>query len=348
MQRRNKGALRRCFCACGLSLLLCAACSGCALLDTLARWVESGVSGEPYVSREEQIYIETAESFLDAVAREDRAAVRALFSENVRETDEDFDAQLDLLFEADLDASAFWDRDDIQLQGSYRHDDGRHAAVVQDTFPIRDRGRYYWCTLELTYTDDFDPGEVGITALAFYSAEYYCALLYEAADAEWPAGSGLDVRTAYPADGDIRAAGGSPYRFENDTPPLEEDAGARLPRADGQLFRILRAFRRAERRAGLLHLRASKRCGQSAALPAADRSRGDRHDLHGRRRGRSGLAPSGLEAGGRRKLKKGGFPSVQGAAVGVYCCMDFAKPGGKKGKPAGSHGKRTGKGIGRK
>lgn len=224
MQRRNKGALRRCFCACGLSLLLCAACSGCALLDTLARWVESGVSGEPYVSREEQIYIETAESFLDAVAREDRAAVRALFSENVRETDEDFDAQLDLLFEADLDASAFWDRDDIQLQGSYRHDDGRHAAVVQDTFPIRDRGRYYWCSLELTYTDDFDPGEVGITALAFYSAEYYCALLYEAADAEWPAGSGLDVRTAYPADGDIRAAGGSPYRFENDTPPLEEDA----------------------------------------------------------------------------------------------------------------------------
>lgn len=224
MQRRNKGALRRCFCACGLSLLLCAACSGCALLDTLARWVESGVSGEPYVSREEQIYIETAESFLDAVAREDRAAVRALFSENVRETDEDFDAQLDLLFEADLDASAFWDRGDIQLQGSYRHDDGRHAAVVQDTFPIRDRGRYYWCTLELTYTDDFDPGEVGITALAFYSAEYYCALLYEAADAEWPAGSGLDVRTAYPADGDIRAAGGSPYRFENDTPPLEEDA----------------------------------------------------------------------------------------------------------------------------
>ena len=224
MQRRNKGALRRCFCACGLSLLLCAACSGCALLDTLARWVESGVSGEPYVSREEQIYIETAESFLDAVAREDRAAVRALFSENVRETDEDFDAQLDLLFEADLDASAFWDRDDIQLQGSYRHDDGRHAAVVQDTFPIRDRGRYYWCSLELTYTDDFDPGEVGITALAFYSAEYYCALLYEAADAEWSAGSGLDVRTAYPADGDIRAAGGSPYRFENDTPPLEEDA----------------------------------------------------------------------------------------------------------------------------
>ena len=224
MQRRNKGALRRCFCACGLSLLLCAACSGCALLDTLARWVESGVSGEPYVSREEQIYIETAESFLDAVAREDRTAVRALFSENVRETDEDFDAQLDLLFEADLDASAFWDRDDIQLQGSYRHDDGRHAAVVQDTFPMRDRGRYYWCTLELTYTDDFDPGEVGITALAFYSAEYYCALLYEAADAEWPAGSGLDVRTAYPADGDIRAAGGSPYRFENDTPPLEEDA----------------------------------------------------------------------------------------------------------------------------
>lgn len=224
MQRRNKGALRRCFCACGLSLLLCAACSGCALLDTLARWVESGVSGEPYVSREEQIYIETAENFLDAVAREDRTAVRALFSENVRETDEDFDAQLDLLFEADLDASAFWDRDDIQLQGSYRHDDGRHAAVVQDTFPIRDRGRYYWCTLELTYTDDFDPGEVGITALAFYSAEYYCALLYEAADAEWPAGSGLDVRTAYPADGDIRAAGGSPYRFENDTPPLEEDA----------------------------------------------------------------------------------------------------------------------------
>lgn len=224
MQRRNKGALRRCFCACGLSLLLSAACSGCALLDTLARWVESGVSGEPYVSREEQIYIETAESFLDAVAREDRAAVRALFSENVRETDEDFDAQLDLLFEADLDASAFWDRDDIQLQGSYRHDDGRHAAVVQDTFPIRDRGRYYWCSLELTYTDDFDPGEVGITALAFYSAEYYCALLYEAADAEWPAGSGLDVRTAYPADGDIRAAGGSPYRFENDTPPLEEDA----------------------------------------------------------------------------------------------------------------------------
>lgn len=224
MQRRNKGALRRCFCACGLSLLLCAACSGCALLDTLARWVESGVSGEPYVSREEQIYIETAESFLDAVAREDRAAVRTLFSENVRETDADFDAQLDLLFEADLDASAFWDRDDIQLQGSYRHDDGRHAAVVQDTFPIRDRGRYYWCTLELTYTDDFDPGEVGITALAFYSAEYYCALLYEAADAEWPAGSGLDVRTAYPADGDIRAAGGSPYRFENDTPPLEENA----------------------------------------------------------------------------------------------------------------------------
>lgn len=224
MQRRNKGALRRCFCACGLSLLLCVACSGCALLDTLARWVESGVSGEPYVSREEQIYIETAESFLDAVAREDRTAVRALFSENVRETDEDFDAQLDLLFEADLDASAFWDRGDIQLQGSYRHDDGRHAAVVQDTFPIRDRGRYYWCTLELTYTDDFDPGEVGITALAFYSAEYYCALLYEAADAEWPAGSGLDVRTAYPADGDIRAAGGSPYRFENDTPPLEEDA----------------------------------------------------------------------------------------------------------------------------
>lgn len=224
MQRRNKGALRRCFCACGLSLLLCAACSGCALLDTLARWVESGVSGEPYVSREEQIYIETAENFLDAVAREDRAAVRTLFSENVRETDADFDAQLDLLFEADLDASAFWDRDDIQLQGSYRHDDGRHAAVVQDTFPIRDRGRYYWCSLELTYTDDFDPGEVGITALAFYSAEYYCALLYEAADAEWPAGSGLDVRTAYPADGDIRAAGGSPYRFENDTPPLEEDA----------------------------------------------------------------------------------------------------------------------------
>ena len=76
------------------------------------------------------------------MAREDRAAVRALFSENVRETDEDFDAQLDLLFEADLDASAFWDRDDIQLQGSYRHDAGpppscrtpsRYATVAGTT-----------------------------------------------------------------------------------------------------------------------------------------------------------------------------------------------------------------------
>lgn len=216
--------MRRKLLICAATVALGAACAGCgcgSALYTLAELAKSAVSDEPYVSYEEKIYLETVEAFLEASEAGDKKAIRKLFSKNARKSDEDLDRQIDLWLEEYPGGGYFWYRDAV-LHGSYSRRSGKRSSTVDDTVVFTTGGDYYWCSIELTYENDFDRGEIGVNSASLFSKEYYCALRYEQEGAEWPREQGMNVRLEFPCEGQIRVADGQPVLYTSVERELDE------------------------------------------------------------------------------------------------------------------------------
>lgn len=218
---RNRNVAKR-VCACGMALLLGLSCTGCSVAGKLQ---EFGQSVFQWVGLRdyERLYEEAMDAFLAAVAAGDKEAIRGLFSVNVQKADADLDEQVERLLEAYPGPTEYWDRE-RGLASSQSIDSGKAVSSANNTVLLISGGLYFWCFMDLTYENDWDPDEIGITSLILYSADYYCALRYEEEGADPPPGPGLDVRTGYPLDCEVRAVGGYPLQYVPGGGPLDEAA----------------------------------------------------------------------------------------------------------------------------
>ena len=221
MKRERKSSLFYCL-AIASAFAFGIGSAGCGVAaHMLTETVKNAVGDEPYVSYEEKIYLETVEAFLDDSKAGDGQALRELFSQRVQKDDVDLEEQIACWLEEYPGGEYSWNRD-VLLHGSYSTESGKSKSVVTTVVPFTAGGEYYWGPTELTYENDFDPREVGITSAVLFSKEYYCALRYEEEGVQWPGERGMNVCLDYPSEGTIRVAEGDPIRYTFVDRKLEE------------------------------------------------------------------------------------------------------------------------------
>lgn len=201
------------FCIGGLALLIAASCCGCTFkqdIQDVLNYFKSQKTGEPYVSAEEKAYLKAANEFLSAIESGDREAVRDCFSVNVQKSDAEMEEQIDRLLELCSGQITFKNEDDLLLYGNYSNDHGKRTALAGDTLLYMCGDTYFWCFMGLTYQNDEDPDDVGITFANVFTKEYERALCSDEDYGEMPDfhEPGLRVLTAdqlsRPVEGDIR------------------------------------------------------------------------------------------------------------------------------------------------
>lgn len=189
-------------------------------------WNVKGMLLEAQGDREDALFRETVNTFLTALDGNDAEAIRGLFSEHVRETDGDLDAQIARLIELYPGPT-----DDCYynglLQGSYSSQDGQMSSRISNTFPIVSNGAYYWCRMELVYENDADESQIGVAQLLFYTADEYC-IFRSAEGARPPEDAGLNVYAEQSLDCEVRCIEGYPCMYTAGAPIDEAEAVAFL------------------------------------------------------------------------------------------------------------------------
>lgn len=136
-----------------------------------------------------------------------------LFSSYIQKTDESLDEQIELLLEAYSGSTDICKADGSSLHGEYSNQYGKQTSLVDSVFPIVSNGTYYWCWFQLMYRNDSDKEQIGVTGIALFSADYYCAIKYEDEDAVFPDNESISVLVEYPMDSEVRAIDGNPYKY---------------------------------------------------------------------------------------------------------------------------------------
>lgn len=207
-----------------LSLLICISliCSGCSSGELVKNIIQNHVPEEAFLSSEAKKYNEAVDAFFAALDAGDSDAIRGLFSKNVQETDADLDQQIETLTALYSGPTDINRRDGKSLSGSYSNHYGDHTSTVYSTFPVVSNDIFYWCYFELTYENDEDEDNIGITKLLFFSADERCRFQY---DGDWkiPDESGLIVYPDDSLDCEVRCVSGYPYKFTPSETPLKED-----------------------------------------------------------------------------------------------------------------------------
>lgn len=207
-------------CIAGLVLLIAASCSGCGFwqdIKDILNYFKSQKTGEPYVSVEEEAYREAANEFLSAIEAGDRDAVRDCFSVNVQKSDTGMEEQIDRLLELCTCSGeiTFKNEDNLQFFGEYSNDHGKRTALAGETVIYTCGDTYFWCFMGLTYRNDEDPDDVGITYANVQTKEFQCAMRSDEDYGEHPdfQEPGLRVLTEEqlkrPVEGDIRVIDGN-------------------------------------------------------------------------------------------------------------------------------------------
>lgn len=227
--------------ACVLALVLGMACTACSAvkeaaqqgLELLDGWhTENGL----YATQEEKLYLETADTFLDAVEAGDREAVLNCFSDNTRSADPSLEEQIDRLLELCSGPIDFKTRDDIQLFGSYSNHYGKKTALIADTLIYTCGDAYFWCDMGLTYQNDEDPGAIGVTYATVHTADYDYAYKSGEDYGDIPdfQAPGLQVLTAdqlnRPVEAEIRVIDGNGIAYTPTAPLNVTDVAVFLER----------------------------------------------------------------------------------------------------------------------
>lgn len=170
-------------------------------------------------ANEEALYEEKLEEFIAALDAADRDALRVLFSETVRQQDEDLNQQIEKLLSVypKGQSKQHWDR---LCQGSYTQEDGLRTAAAAATFPVVVEGEYFWIFLCYVYADERKPDNVGLEQVCVYTADEYCALFAEGdfSDIGEP---GLTVYAQLQLDTQVRCIKSCPYAFTPTDGPVD-------------------------------------------------------------------------------------------------------------------------------
>ncbi len=208
-------------CIGGLALLIAVSGCGCGLVQDIWRgiWERPHVWDPPNGSAEEEIYLEAANQFLAAIEAGDRDAVRDCFSVNAREACPEMEEQIDRLLELCSGPVALQNEDDLSLFGEYSSDHGKRTALAGTTLLYTCGDEYFWCYMGLTYQDDADADNVGITYANMETAAFACARRSDENYGEMPdfQAPGLRVLTEEqlerPVEGEIRVVRGDPILY---------------------------------------------------------------------------------------------------------------------------------------
>lgn len=187
-------------------------CTGCKTVNTLSEHLKRNRM-KPYVSQEEKVYNQAVNQFFEALDSRDKDAIRILFSSYIQKTDESFDEEIELLLEAYSGPTDICKADGSSLHGEYGNQYGKQTSLVDSVFPIVSNGTYYWCWFQLMYRNDSDKEQIGVTRIALFSENYYCAIKYGDKDAVFPDNESISVLMEYPMDSEVRAIDGNPYKY---------------------------------------------------------------------------------------------------------------------------------------
>jgi hypothetical protein len=170
------------------------------------------------LTKEKAVSRDTITALFQAMDAGDREAIFNLFSPSVRKQDKDLKDQIDKLlsiYEGPTDAIG-WNN---ILGGSSSYDHGKRHQSAFSRFPVRTGDTYYWCYLDLTYEDNYDSQQIGITQLDFFTADEFCIKSY---DPDWKMveSVGLTVHADATIDCEIRCIDGYPYMYSTSTKPL--------------------------------------------------------------------------------------------------------------------------------
>lgn len=193
-------------------IVLVILCTGCKTVNTLSEHLKRNRM-KPYVSQEEKVYNQAVNQFFEALDSRDKDAIRILFSSYIQKTDESLDEQIELLLEAYSGPTDICKADGSSLHGEYGNRYGKQTSLVDSVFPIVSNGTYYWCWFQLMYRNDSDKEQIGVTGIALFSADYYCAIKYGDEDAVFPDNESISVLMEYPMDSEVRAIDGNPYKY---------------------------------------------------------------------------------------------------------------------------------------
>lgn len=162
-------------------------------------------------ANEETLYEEKLNEFIVALDEADGDALRALFSQTVRQQDEDLDQQIEKLLSVypKGQSQQHWDR---LCQGSYTQEAGLRTAAASATVPVVVEGEYFWIFLCYVYADESNPDNVGLEQVRVYTADEYC-VYFTGDDFSDPGEPGLTVYAEIQLDTQVRCIQSCPYAF---------------------------------------------------------------------------------------------------------------------------------------
>lgn len=191
--------------------------SFCFAGHLIHRFIRNIVADSPILI-EDKLYTEAVDDFFAALDRGDAEGIRTMFSRTVQSKDVDLNEQIQKLITLYPGPTDVSKRDPL-TSGHYLTDFGKRTSAINATFPVVSNGIYYWCHFELTYENDFDEDEIGITKVLFFTADEYCQCRY---DDTWklPEEQGLTVYAETILNCEVRCIGNSPYKYTPTDTPL--------------------------------------------------------------------------------------------------------------------------------
>lgn len=205
--------------AIGILVTLCFSLASCSLSSLRLSQLEEE-------SKKSHIYGETVDAFFAALDAGDVQAMKSLFSVNVQHADTNLEDQLAALTEFYPGPTQINLRRDTGGSGSDRISYGMRRSELTDAFLVGSDGTYFWCSLAMVDEDDWDENEVGITSVDFYSAGDLLTYREEG----WPDSGdmGVFIYADHPADYPVRPIEGFLYRYDETTPPVQEEDALNL------------------------------------------------------------------------------------------------------------------------
>lgn len=185
-----------------LTLILCTALSGCGMLGHPQARKDTGT--------EVKLFEQALTEFTAALDAHDADALKSIFAPNVVKNTE-LDDDIRKLFAFYPGQTERMDWEGKNLFGDYSNHHGSHTAIVSKGFTLFSNGTVYYCSMELMYRNDGDPGEVGVQSVHVLSEKAAAGPGFDGMDEP-----GLYVLRDKDVDGTYQTArvGGLPVIFE--------------------------------------------------------------------------------------------------------------------------------------
>ena len=184
--------------------------------------------------REERVYRETIDAIFTALDAGDADGLLGLFSEEARHGDPDLEADIAYLMKVYKGPYVTNGFDGLLGGGASFEPEGKTYNIF-NSVAVQAGDTYYWIYLKHTYQCDTDPGKIGITNLAFFTADEWSLYLYDEDDEddeEREDSLGLTVYADKTLDGEWHCIYGKPIQYTPREAIDPDEAVAQLNKTD--------------------------------------------------------------------------------------------------------------------